>query len=59
MKVSLLEKLLPLLVDLVQLLIKYLKKEDENQQEKVKNLISFCDDHGLDEEVKNELIEYV
>ena len=59
MKVTLLEKLLPLLVDLVQLLIKYLKKEDENQQEKVKNLISFCDDHGLDEEVKNELIEYV
>ena len=59
MKVSLLEKLLPLLVDLVQLLINYLKKEDENQQEKVKNLISFCDDHGLDEEVKNELIEYV
>lgn len=59
MKLTLLEKLLPLLVDLIQLLIKYLKKEDEDQQEKVKNLISFCDDHGLDEEVKNELIEYV
>lgn len=58
MKLALLEKLLPLLVDLIQLLIKYLKKENETQQEKVNNLISFCNEHGIDEEVRDQLIDF-
>lgn len=59
MSTSTIEKLIVVVTALLEALLKILQKKQEKSEDIVAHIAQVCDENGVDESVKAELIEFV
>ena len=59
MKATTIEKLIIVVTTLLEALLKILQSKQEKDESMVEHIAQVCDENGLDENIKAELIEFV